>query len=240
MYDCVFYERLFKILHALSIHIKHCNNPDKIPDGSKKCKYCDKICKNDNSLRNHERFCKSNPNRQILKSNFIEWNKKRKELGIKGENQFTKAKRLGLPYPKMSDETCKKISISKTGKHLSEETKKKISNTQIKKLKGSHTNWLKNKKKSYAESYFDTIFISAKKQYRIGRYVVDYAWPDLKIYVEVDGEQHYNEKGLEHDKIRTENLKNLGWVCKLRIRWSVYQKLSYDERKKFLLDNNLL
>ena len=29
------------------------------------CKYCGKECKNDNSLRNHERLCKSNPNRQL-------------------------------------------------------------------------------------------------------------------------------------------------------------------------------
>jgi hypothetical protein len=28
------------------------------------CKHCGKECKNDNSLRNHERLCKSNPNRQ--------------------------------------------------------------------------------------------------------------------------------------------------------------------------------
>lgn len=29
------------------------------------CVYCKKICKNDNSKRNHERLCKSNPNRSI-------------------------------------------------------------------------------------------------------------------------------------------------------------------------------
>lgn len=29
-----------------------------------KCKFCSKVCKNDNSLRNHERLCKLNPNRQ--------------------------------------------------------------------------------------------------------------------------------------------------------------------------------
>jgi hypothetical protein len=29
------------------------------------CKYCSKECKNANSLRNHERLCKQNPNRQI-------------------------------------------------------------------------------------------------------------------------------------------------------------------------------
>ena len=29
------------------------------------CKYCEKECKNANSLRNHERLCKLNPNRQV-------------------------------------------------------------------------------------------------------------------------------------------------------------------------------
>lgn len=28
------------------------------------CKFCNKSCKNDNSLRNHERLCKQNPSRQ--------------------------------------------------------------------------------------------------------------------------------------------------------------------------------
>ena len=28
------------------------------------CQYCSKVCKNSNSLRNHERLCKDNPNRQ--------------------------------------------------------------------------------------------------------------------------------------------------------------------------------
>lgn len=36
------------------------------------CKYCGKICKNAISLRNHERFCKENPNRQI--SYFVKYN----------------------------------------------------------------------------------------------------------------------------------------------------------------------
>lgn len=29
------------------------------------CKFCNKICKNSNSLRNHERLCKLNPDRQV-------------------------------------------------------------------------------------------------------------------------------------------------------------------------------
>ena len=42
------------------------------------CKYCGKQCKSLNSLRNHERLCNENQNRQILKSNFIAWNEYRR------------------------------------------------------------------------------------------------------------------------------------------------------------------
>ena len=36
------------------------------------CKYCGKECKNLNSLRNHERLCRNNPNRQ--QSNYVKHN----------------------------------------------------------------------------------------------------------------------------------------------------------------------
>ena len=74
------------------------------------CKFCSRVCKNANSLRNHERLCKQNPNKQQLVSNLIEYNKKREELGLKGCNQYTKAAKLGLPKPKPSAETREKIS----------------------------------------------------------------------------------------------------------------------------------
>ena len=37
-----------------------------------KCRYCGQDCKNDNSLRNHERLCPLNPNKQS--SNLTAWN----------------------------------------------------------------------------------------------------------------------------------------------------------------------
>jgi len=91
------------------------------------CKFCDKKCKNDNSLRNHERLCKKNPNKQIIVSNFIEYNKKRKDLGIKGCNQYTKARELGLPKPIISNETRKKISENSKKRKYTEEDKIKHS-----------------------------------------------------------------------------------------------------------------
>jgi len=51
------------------------------------CRYCGRICKNTNSLRNHEHLCKENPNRQIIKSNFIEYNKRKHEGIISAWNK---------------------------------------------------------------------------------------------------------------------------------------------------------
>lgn len=91
------------------------------------CRYCSKLCKNENSLRNHERLCKSNPDRQNIVSNFISYNKKRKELSIPGTNQFIKAKQMGLEVPLVSNETKKKLSIASKGRKYSDEQREKHS-----------------------------------------------------------------------------------------------------------------
>lgn len=118
---------------------------------------------------------------------------------------------------------------------LSEEHKKKLSEIAIKNMRGTHTNWL-NKKKSYAEEYFDKIFLTAEKQYRVNRFVLDYAWPEKKFYIEVDGEQHYTEEGLKHDETRTKILLEEGWDCFTRIRWSNFQKMNRNEKEEFIKD----
>jgi hypothetical protein len=57
------------------------------------CQYCSKECKNKNSHTNHERLCKNNPVRGKTLFMNEEFQKNSKE------NQYTKAKRLGLPAP---------------------------------------------------------------------------------------------------------------------------------------------
>ena len=86
------------------------------------CKYCGKICKNSNSLRNHERLCKSNPNRQIFSHNNLEkhiksiangertvWNKNlTKETDdrvLKGTKTFQESIKTGKYIPKRSKHT---------------------------------------------------------------------------------------------------------------------------------------
>lgn len=85
------------------------------------CRFCGAEKKNGNSLRNHERLCKENPNRQ--KSALMLYN----ERGHEGHNQYTKARDLGLPKPILSEETRRRISENGKGRKHTEETKKKLS-----------------------------------------------------------------------------------------------------------------
>ena len=90
------------------------------------CKYCGKQCKNKNSLVQHEIRCKENQNRISIQSGFIKYNKYRKENGIKGENQYTKAKRLNLDKPKISEKVKEKFCKYWLNKKLPDDMKNNI------------------------------------------------------------------------------------------------------------------
>lgn len=84
------------------------------------CRYCGKICKNNNSLRNHERLCKLNPNRQILTHNNLEKYNSQIHVGKriawnKGLTKETDERVL------KSSETFKKLI--ETGKYIYKRTK---------------------------------------------------------------------------------------------------------------------
>ena len=51
------------------------------------CKFCGKVCKNANSLRNHERLCKENPEKQ--ESSWVKFNKEREHAWNKGLTKET-------------------------------------------------------------------------------------------------------------------------------------------------------
>lgn len=98
------------------------------------CEYCGKYCKNLNSKKQHEIRCKLNPNKMDTSyvSNF--WKQYNKDLKS-GKitkiytNQYTKAEKLGLDKPKMSEETKKIISRKSKQIKWSEDKKKRHSNT---------------------------------------------------------------------------------------------------------------
>ena len=202
------------------------------------CKYCGKICKNQNSLTQHEIRCKENPNKIIVISNFIKYNEKVKtgEIVKEYKNNYVKAEKLGLPKPQFPEEAKKKLSKAKRGTSMSMELRKRISQTQKENYKGK-SRWYTQiqHRLSYAEQYFMPIFPNAEQHYHVNRYFLDFAYPSHNIYIEIDGEQHKKDpKVVEHDKIRTKILEEDGWTLYKRIYWPDFMKLNENDRKIYI------
>lgn len=206
------------------------------------CQYCNKECKNQNSLKNHERLCKLNPNRQ--ESPFVKYNMKHGAWN-KGLTKDTDT-RVSKQCKTYKDHLVSKvIDAPFKGKHHSIETKKMLSDRRIDYLNANPDKvpYLLNhsSKTSYPEQYFIELFakenIELDYHKRVGLYQLDFYNDDKMVYVEIDGEQHYNDKRIvASDMKRDVYLANLGWKG-FRIRWTDYQKLSLNERKDFI--NNI-
>lgn len=125
----------------------------------------------------------------------------------------------------------KKISEKLKLQIMSDETKKKISESRKKYLL-EHPEQVPYKlnhkhKETYPERYFKRILKGFVCQYRPEGtlYEIDFANVEKKIAVEIDGEQHYVDKRIVvHDIKRTKILEDLGWKI-IRVRWSHYKKL---------------
>lgn len=210
-----------------------------------KCKYCGKICKNPNSLRNHERLCKENPNHQI--SSFVNFNKEctdgKRNVWNKGLTADTDS-RVKQQSISLSNRYNADLVSPFKGKHHSDDSKLKLSIAR-KKYLNEHPEKVPYKlnhhsKQSYPEKYFrevfdnDDLLKSAISEYRIKLYSLDFAFPDIKFYIEIDGEQHYTDSRIvEHDKKRNLELEKMGWKS-IRIRWSEYNKKSLEEKQEFI------
>ena len=55
--------------------------------------------------------------------------------------------------------------------------------------------------------FFKTMNMQAKRQKPIGPYIVDFYIASAKLVVELDGSQHYEQAGLQHDRERDEYLR---------------------------------
>ena len=199
------------------------------------CKHCKKECKNPNSLRNHERLCKFNPDRQIVKSNFIKYNEIRKELGLAGTNQFVKAKQEGRTF-NVSEETRKKLSESARGKNYTEERRKKHSETMQRVVRekpesysASNVNG-RSKKIFYSEVWLDSLW-----EYEFAKWCDDnnISWEKNKDSFEYD----WNGKRLYYPDFY---LKELGYYVEVKgyererdlAKWKVVPNLLVIRRKE--------
>lgn len=113
------------------------------------CRYCESNKPNHNSLRNHERLCKKNENRD--KSPFE--NKEIQEKRVKS-NQFLKAKEIGITPPENGNKGKQLKGTPRT-----EETKKRLSRIAIERGYGGvrKSNKIRYKGKSLGSSYELTV-----------------------------------------------------------------------------------
>ena len=204
------------------------------------CKFCGVEYKNKNSVISHEIRCKNNPNRI--------------NVYIDGFNNFGRiAWNRGL-----TDDTDDRVknwhnSIKESylsgknvphnlGKHLSKEHKDKISESMKKYLSNNPDKvpYLLNHSSnvSYPEQYFIDVFqnenVDLKYHLQVSKYQLDFYNEELKLDIEIDGEQHYLDKNIyKSDRERDNYMKGLGWFV-IRIRWSQYCKLSFENKQKII------
>ena len=187
------------------------------------CKHCKKEYDllTANEKANHSRWCLENPKRNdyINKGSAIEaMRNKVKETGY--FNQYTKAKLLGLPVPENKNKGKPGISRKHT-----EEEKKRSSESRKEWLKNNPDKhpWKKNNKfKSEPCEKFKQILkdnnISYVEEFQPlfpeRFFSVDIAFPNKKIAIEINGNQHYNaDKTLkEYYQKRHDLLVTSGWT----------------------------
>ena len=65
--------------------------------------------------------------------------------------------------------------------------------------------------------------LTVNRQKVIKNYIVDFYIAEAGLVIELDGSQHYEEEGIQKDKIRDEHLKSLGFkvlrYTNLDINW---------------------
>lgn len=202
------------------------------------CKYCGKICKNKNSLAQHEVRCKENPNRIITAFSNIKFQKDPKIIAkVKAHYQKCFCQYCGRSFSRkesknLHERFCKENPNKEicVGHPLTEENKKRISEG----MKKAHAEgrahnigecrW--NNEPSYPEKWFmemsknEGIDQNYIRECPFHKFSLDFAWADMKKVIEIDGEQHHRDtKQKERDVEKDRLLAEEGWK-ELRIDWS--------------------
>lgn len=65
-----------------------------------------------------------------------------------------------------------------------------------------------------------------RRQYGVGKYIVDFYCPEKKLVIEIDGNIHFYDKHIESDRIREEYFKKLGLTIKRYTNLDVIKNLN--------------
>lgn len=134
---------------------------------------------------------------------------------------------------------CKKnpegVASPSNGREVSEETKQKISKTRKELIKeGKLFKWnIRRSEASYPEKWLMNVLkenfglerdISYIKEFPFYGFYLDFAWPESKLCIEIDGEQHYTDDSQhKRDLKKDELLRQNNWT-EMRVSWQYIMK----------------
>lgn len=163
------------------------------------------------------------------------------KMGLIG-HYYRKHDIRGIKYLKDRKENAKII------KKLTKEERSTIQSNAMKKshIIGKSKGWYfinadKNRR-SYPEKFFINVFkinklyekFKIEEKFSYGKYFIDFLFVEIKLIVEVDGQQHYRTKeAIEHDRIRDEYFLGEGFRI-YRINWKSVCTNSIIEINEFL------
>ncbi len=123
---------------------------------------------------------------------------------------------------------AQKLARKKNPRKHTKATKKKLREHMLRRLKdGTYPTLGRNfqgRPKSYPEKWWQSVIDARfdntdyEDEYKFGIYSLDYAWPDLKRCIEVDGSQHEEQQQKASDKRKDAYLLKEGWQV-LRMPW---------------------
>lgn len=161
------------------------------------CQYCGKEIHNKGCLILHEKHCLKNPNHIPSKTQqkFIDRDNRRDKNG--------KIKIIGHPH---TDETKK---------HLSEKRKQWLKDHPNEHVWKRNTKFISEPCEKLKKYLLDKgiNFVEEYTPFNDINYCLDIAWPDEKIAIEINGNQHYNSDGSlsEYYSKRHKLLEQRGW-----------------------------
>ena len=134
--------------------------------------------------------------------------------------------------------------LKSKGRKHSEETKKKLSLIRKKWIsenpdKSPYVLSHKSRGETYPEKYFrewmEKENIPFQQEYKFKLYSFDFLVNE-RVDLEIDGGQHKNDKRvIEHDIKRDTKSQEAGFIV-YRIEWCNYQRLTHEEKEKFLME----
>lgn len=237
---CEFCGKIFSRPCNLSTHSKTCtNNPNRIslhkrkPDGWV-CSICGERFLTRADHNNHKRLSHGDSRvLQIHQKNFYRCSFCNKEWETTLEGFHTHEKYC-IDNPNR---------VPPKSHPVSDELRRQISEKQKENYKCKSIFNIDRSQEPYSEKYFrewlEKEHIDYKKNFHVDRFFLDFAFPDKKVYFEVNGEQHYRKMydGRDYqkrDKERECIISQCGWKCIATIRWSEFRALHLDERSAYL------